>query len=501
MIRSFITCLAVLGFAATASAAPKVALPAIEGDITGDLRDDVAAALDGDQLTVLGEKEVNRVYDRLQLENLSELSEKQAKKLSTDLEADAVVTAVLAKKGKAKTLKFRLFVKGKKQKGFTVQFKNAKSNKFKTALRNKLVDRLSGEEPVVAKKSVDEEDEPVAKKRKAAKSSEDEEDPNPKKKKEVASKDSTDTEKAEPSEDEDDQPKKKKKKKSASRDDEDIEETAIEKRMEPAHTANRAAARADVGASFGNRSLVFTKRSNFPEGPKPFRSSPVPGVRFNGELYPFAFVNPDSILSGFGVAGMYDKTLILNLGTTAEPNVKVPVDQTAWSVGGRFRFAFGKRATSPTVTAGVDIGRRRWKADRTKLMDRTSLNGLGSLDLPDTNYAFTAPGLSFRIPIGAMIALVGNGEAMFVSKAGPIQKAESYGKAKIFGFSTGGGLELIIAKRFVVHAGFEFTQFGYTFVGTGGMLANSRDMDPMSKDIGGATDRSIGGVATLGFVY
>lgn len=497
MIRSLICFLAVVTFSGTASAAPKIALPPIEGDLTGDLRDDVVAAIDGDQLVVLGQKEVNRVYDRLNLENLAELSEKQAKKLSKDLEADAVVTAVLAKKGKKKTLKFRLFVNGKKQKGFTVEFKTAKSNKFKTALRTKMVDRISGEEPpAVATKEA----EPP--KKKIVKAEEDEEDPNPKAKKKVASKEAS-AEEGEGASDED-LPKKKKKKKSAAAEDgedEELGETAIEKRMAPQHTANRSAARADAGVSFANRSLKFTQRANFPEGPRPFKSKAVPGARFAGELYPFAFYNPDSILAGVGIAGSYDKTLKLNLQTSAEPGVKVPVDQTAFSVGGRLRFAFGKKPTSPTVTAGLDYGRRRWKADRSGLMDRMSLGGMGSLDLPDTNYAFLAPNLGFRIPIGGMIAFVASGEAMFISKAGPIQKAESYGKAKIFGFSGDGGLEVIIVDRFAVRALFEFTQVGFDFQGTGGVLANSRDNDPTTPDVGGATDRSIGGVVTLAVLY
>jgi hypothetical protein len=227
----------------------------------------------------------------------------------------------------------------------------------------------------------------------------------------------------------------------------------------------------------------------------------VPGARFAGELFPFAFYNPDSILAGVGIAGSYDKTLKLNLATSAEPGVKVPVDQSAFSVGGRLRFAFGKKPTSPTITAGLDYGRRRWKADRSGLMDRTSLGGMGSLDLPDTNYAFLAPGFGFRIPIGGMLAFVAYGEAMFVSKAGPIQKAESYGKAKIFGFGGEGGLEVIVLDRFALRAMFEMTQIGFDFQGTGGVLANSRDNDPTTPDVGGATDRSLGGVITLAVLY
>jgi hypothetical protein len=271
--------------------------------------------------------------------------------------------------------------------------------------------------------------------------------------------------------------------------------------MEPKHTANRDAARVELGMSFGNRSLVFTQRANFPEGPKPFRSSPVPGARFEAEIFPFAFVNPNNILSGVGGAVEYDKTLLLNLGTTAEPGKKIKVDQSAYSFGGRFRFAFGKKATSPTITIGIDYGRRRWKADRTGLMDTTSNGGLGSLDLPDTNYAYTAPGLGFRIPFAKFIAFTAYGKGLFVSKAGPIQKADSYGKAKIIGLDTTAGFDIILFDRFALRLAAEFTQFGYTFLGTGGALTNSRDGNPTSKDIGGATDRTIGGVATLGVVY
>ncbi|HLL22868.1 MAG TPA: hypothetical protein VK427_12090 [Kofleriaceae bacterium] len=444
------------------------------------MRADVIAALDGDELTVLGEKAVDRSYDRLELDSVADLTEKQAKKLGKELEADAVVTAVLGKKAGKKTLKFRLYVKGKKQKGFTVQFKSAKSKKFRTALYDKVVERLGArEDAVVAAKPVDEAEAP--KKKRAAADDENADDDQDK--------------------DEDDAEAAPKKKKVAKRDEDEVAETAIEARLEPTHSANRAAARIEAGLSFGNRSLVFTKRAGFPEGPKAFRSSPVPGARVEGELYPYAFVNPDSFLAGLGVAGEYDKTLVLNLATTAEPGVEVPVNQSSFSVGGRFRYAFGTRVTSPSITLGVDYGRRRWKADRSKLMDRTSLGGLGSLDLPDTNYAYTAPGLGFRVPLGQMFALVGYGEALLVSKAGPIQKAESYGRAKIFGASGELGFDVVIAQRFLLRASFEYTQIGFTFEGKGGMLTNSRDNDPTTKDIGGATDRSIGGLATLGVVY
>ncbi|MBA3394042.1 MAG: hypothetical protein H0T89_15450 [Deltaproteobacteria bacterium] len=504
MIRATITILAVLCAAAgTAAAAPKVALTAIDGDLTGNMRDAVAEALDGDDLTVLGEKETNRAVDKLG--DVSELSEKQAKKLSTDLSADALVMATLDKKGKAKILRFKLFVKGKKQRGFRVQFKSEKSAKFKQALREKIIDKIDEASGPAA-------DEAPKKKGKLAKTApigEDDEDPNPKPKGKKSKAKDADAEgegdgeaegeaTAEAGEsDDEDTPRKGKKKTTAARGDDDDEETAIEKRMQPKHAANRVAIRLDTGVSVSGRSLQFTQRANFPEGPKKFKSSPVPGGRFELEVFPLAFGNPQSFISGLGAAVEYDKTLVLNLGTSAEADrgKKIPVNQTHFSVGGRFRLAFGKKATSPTMTLGVDYGNRRWKADRSGLTDPKSL------DLPDTNYKFLAPGLGFRIPLGSVLAFVMYGEAMFISSAGPIQKADSYGKAKVFGAAGEAGFDVVLGNRFAMRFIGELTQIGYTFVGAGGAEANNRDGDPASRDVGGAADRSYGGTATLAVLY
>ncbi len=500
MIRATITILAVLCAAAgTAAAAPKVALTAIDGDLTGNMRDAVAEALDGDDLTVLGEKETNRAVDKLG--DVSELSEKQAKKLSTDLSADAVVMATLDKKGKAKILRFKLFVKGKKQRGFRVQFKSEKSAKFKQALREKMIDKIGeGSEPA--------EDEAPKKKGKLAKTApvgEDDEDPNPKPKGKKAK--AADAEAEAEAEgdgeadaeaagtDEEAAPRRGKKTTAARGDDDD--ETAIEKRMQPKHAANRFAIRLDTGVSISGRSLQFTQRANFPEGPKKFKSSPVPGGRFELEVFPLAFGTPQSFIAGLGAAVEYDKTLVLNLGTSAEADrgKKIPVNQTHFSVGGRFRLGLGKKATSPTVTLGVDYGNRRWKADRSGLTDPKSL------DLPDTNYTFLAPGLGFRIPLGSVLAFVMYGEAMFISNAGPIQKADSYGKAKVFGAAGEAGFDVVLGNRFAMRFIGELTQIGYTFIGAGGQEANNRDGDPASRDVGGARDRSYGGTATLAVLY
>src|ERR1051325_8853274 len=139
--------LALLSFAAfvlssqAASAKPKVALRRIEGDASGDVRDAVVEALDGGkELSLISGREVNRAVDKLG--DLADLTEKDFKKLATELEADAIVLGKLDKVGSAKTLKFRLYVHKKMAKGFTVSFKDAKSEKFRSLLHDKMLDKI-----------------------------------------------------------------------------------------------------------------------------------------------------------------------------------------------------------------------------------------------------------------------------------------------------------------------------------------------------------------------
>ena len=555
MVTSLVTALSFAVLAADVAAAPKVALTAIENDPGGDVRDAVAAALDGKDLSVIGEKEVNRAVDRLG--DVAELTEKDAKKLARQLDADAVVLGSLARSGGSKTLKFKLFVNGKKTKGFSVQFSNARSPKFKQALREKMVQKIgkASDDDEVAEKpkakgkakgkkvaqAEDDDEDPIGggkaakndkkakkadkadkkkdAKKKVAQADDDddgEDDDEPKRKKAKKDKDKkadqkidkkADKKKVAQADDEDgdgegegesdddsegDEPPARKGKRTAAVDDDELGEPALVARLEPKHSANRAAVRLDVGPSVVSRSLVFVQRPGFVQGPKPFRPAPVPGARFEVDMFPLAFVNPKGFVGGLGFHAAYDKTLVMNVGSMAAG--RTTVDQHRYAVGGRFRLAFGKTATSPTMTLGGDYGRRVFRANRQALMDPEAL------DLPDIDYKILSPGLVFRFPIGRAIAFVLGGEGLLVTDAGPIQKAESYGRAKVYGVDAHGGLDVMLGNRFALRFKGEFTQIGYTFTG-GGALSRNRDGNDGTQDVFGLADRSFGGAATLAVLY
>jgi hypothetical protein len=121
-------------------------------------------------------------------------------------------------------------------------------------------------------------------------------------------------------------------------------------------------------------------------------------------------------------------------------------------------------------------------------------------DTPETDYTIIDPGLSFRLPVTRMIAFTLGGRGLLVTSAGPIQKPESYGRARVYGVDGLAAVDVVIGSRFALRFAGEFHQIGFTFLG-GGQLSNGLDGNLMTKEVGGLADRSIGGAATLAVMY
>jgi hypothetical protein len=538
-----------------ASAKPKVALTQIDGDASGDLHDAVAEALEGKELSLISSREVNRAVGKLG--DLADLTEKDFKKLANDLEADAIVLGKLDKVGGSKTLKFKLYVHKKMAKGFTVSFKDAKSEKFRTLLHDKMLDKIGAasedaddDKPARKKKAGDDDEDPLATKKdskakkakkakgddeeetrpKKAKAGGDEEDTKPKKAKAGGDDEDARPKKSKAGDDEDAKPKKarankdddgkpagdddakpakraadddedaprKTRKKVAASDDDDVE--GISTTVEPTgRSANRAAIRLDVGVSVLQRTFKFnaTPAQTNPNGPA---LSPVPGVRFEAEAYPLALSSPRSAAAGIGLGVDYDKTVALNItGKANGVTVTAPVKQSNYSIDLLYRFAFGRTETSPTLTLGVGYGKRLFSP---QIPGGTAPEIVLAIrrDTPTTEYAMIDPGLMFRLPVTRMVALSFGGRGMLITNAGPIQTGASYGRAKVYGAQAVAAFDVMLGSRFAVRLAGEFTQVGFAFQGVG-QLSNGLDGDMTTQDVGGLADRSIGGSATLAVIY
>src|SRR3954470_11638344 len=108
----------ILSSPGAALAKPKVALTEIEGDTNGEIRAAVIAALDSKDLALVNTKDVNRAATKLG--SVADFTEKDFGKLAGALEADAIVLGKLDKSGDAFSLKFRLYIHDKMEKGFTI---------------------------------------------------------------------------------------------------------------------------------------------------------------------------------------------------------------------------------------------------------------------------------------------------------------------------------------------------------------------------------------------
>lgn len=474
MKRRLVIAIALALASGTAMAKPKVAIVPLEGDPGGDAQEAVTDAL-GDDAEVTGPKSVTRALDKLGLD--TEMSDKDLKKLSGELEVDAIVRGSVTSKDGKQIIHFKLFVKGKKVKGFTVEFGSLKSSKFKEALHDKLVEKLGGEK----KKEQVADDEPKKK---------DEDEDAAKKKKDKDGDDETERSKKHADDDED-KPKHKRVGKGGE-DDEEIEEVSTVSKQ-PGHNAAHDAIRVDMGVSVLQRTLTFNSRS-FEQAPKGYKNGAVPGGRIEAELYPLAFSNPTSAAAGLGIGGEFDQTFALNLQSTAQPGTKFPATERHYSVGVRYRLAFGSKATSPSLTLGVGIARHTFTVNRQALQ-------MGNvIDLPDVDYKGYDPGIMFRIPLGGSVALLFGGRALLVTGTGPIQTPAQYGQAKVTAGSGMVGLDFVFGNRYALRIAGEASQMGFAFTG-GAEMTNNRDGDPATKDVGGAADRYIGGAATFGVLY
>ena len=538
---ALICCAAGLLVTQAVSAKPKIALTQIEGDATGDVHDAVAEALEGKELLLIASRDVNRAVDKLG--DLSDLTEKDFKKLATELDADAIIAGKLDKVGGAKTLKFRLYVRKKMAKGFTVSFKDAKSDKFRTMLHDKMLDKIGvggggGDDeddakPAKKKKGADDEDDPLAKKDKKSKKAKadkadkaeaDDEDARPAKKTRAAKADDADDDarpakkaKAEAADDakggddgksqaaaadDDGAPRKAKKRVAAAEDDPEIEARAAPV-AEPARGANRAAIRLDLGGSVVQRSFKFNSTQTNQQ-PKNTSLSPVPGARLDGEVYPLALNGTQGALAGLGLGFFYDRTIGLNIKTTDTPaggtamTSTVPVKQSRYSIGVRYRLAFGKTETSPTLTLGVGYGKQLFSTD----LSATGMDPAARLTVkrntPETEYTMFDPGLTFRLPLTRMFAFALGGRAMVITNAGPIQHTNSYGRARVYGAEGVAALDVVLGPHVGLRFAGEFSQVGFTFLGDGTLA----DADGNGQqDVGGMADRAIGGAALLTVLY
>jgi hypothetical protein len=450
---------------ASAFAKPRGAVTPVDGD-SGDKMGEAVRDLLGDKLAVVAPEDVDRAMSKLRVSG--ELEEDEILRLRQRLDAAVVVQGKLGRAGKKKTVKLTVWVRGKQPSVFNVQYKSVGSEKFREVVREALLKRIGSIDDLA-------EGEEKPKKKKVASADDDDDDgdddgdrPKKKKKKKVASADD---------DDDDDDAKPKARKRKRGRDDDDGDGEGV--REQPARPL--PAARVDAGLSFAARYLTYTVASDSTTRP-PKVLTPAPAGRFEGELYPLALSNRESPLAGLGIFGEYNKTVGLSIDVPNTMGKSAPINQAHYAIGARYRLALGKSA----ISGGVAYARRHYIADRSSLAQPTQL------DTPDVDYAAISPVIGGRTQVAPRVALFAELDAMLVLSAGAIAKADNYGSGDVFGIGGNGGVDIALGKQLGLRFAAEYNQVNLTFKGTGAMAA---------RKVSAATDRDIGGSATLAAMF
>ncbi|MEO7735941.1 MAG: hypothetical protein ABIY55_33605 [Kofleriaceae bacterium] len=467
---------------------PKVALTEIEGDTNGEIRAAVIASLDSKELALVNSKDVSRASTKIG--PVADFTEKDFGKLAAALEADAIVLAKLDKSGETISLKFRLYIHNKMEKGFTISFKDPKSPKFRAALHDKMVEKITAagtgdgepDEDPTGKKPEDGAAVAVGKKPEDAKPAEPIKRVEPSKPTAATPPDKGDKGAHKPD------------KRVAVVEPAESVGTRAEVATERPHSANLIPLRVDLGLAFDQRSFSFT--TTMAGNPGDTALSPAPAIVIGGEVYPFALSShPKPALAKLGLALSYGRTLALDAPAGAG---KAPVTESAFAIGLRYRLVIGQRSElSPTLTLGLGYALRQFSPDESGVTDAASKTTLEQRT-PASNVSMIAPGVTFRYPVNRRFAVLATARGMVVAGAGTIQEPTSYGSATAYGLDGMLGLDVLLGKRFVARLAGELTQVHYSF--NGGALTNL-DGDATTKEVSALTDRSLGGSLSLGVLY
>ena len=491
--------LAYIGLPIQADARPrrKIALAPIQGDRKNQLAQAIIAALGTKDFAVVGPRVVGRERAKLGLPD--ELGPDDARALATALGAAATIEGSVASAGGKRRLHLDVHPRGKPSSGFTIEFRTAASDGFRRGVHDEILKKLDAaadplptDPPVLARTTPSPADPPVL-----ARTTPPPADapvlaratPPPADRPLVAN-DAAQRARADRplAADAAQLPPDRPRLAGAPQTADDNPAAAVQR---PATRDPDAATvplvRVDAGASFAQRQLSYETRTGFAQRPPRVLTTAGAG-RVDGEFYPFALADTGPALARLGVAAAYDMTFGLTVQIPDQP-VRVPIRQCHYAIGARYRLV----GDAASLTFGIDYARREAIADRSGLTTIV-------LDTPDVDYAAITPSAAVQVPLTSSIAAFGGVAGMVLLDTGAIQAPDNYGTGTVYGLEASAGIGVTFARRIALRVAFEFSLIHLAFE-TGGALATNRDNDPTTRDVNGAADRSIGGVATLGLAY
>jgi hypothetical protein len=307
--------------------------------------------------------------------------------------------------------------------------------------------------------------------------------------------------------DDDDKPRKKAKrddddarparKRTAARDEDDaeLEARAVREPLDQAAALSpgERAVDIDIGLEAQSRVLKFQIRTGLMQIPNNYASNPNPGMQFDATIYPLAIGHTsDSQLKNIGINVFGERAFHVTSKVNNVDNPKTYHSfDSRFGFGAVYRYALGRSPTAPVFLGSLVYSGQQFSI--------TSDSGRNTSGVPNVRYKMVEPGVGVRYPFTAKIIGLVDGKVMAMLDTGQIQGTKQYGTSKIVGFEGMVGVDYLWKPNLFIRAAFHAETIGFTFQGNGAM--GERDNDPTTKDVLGARDTYLGGMATVGYAY
>lgn len=250
----------------------------------------------------------------------------------------------------------------------------------------------------------------------------------------------------------------------------------------------------NAGASFIGRNLTFNSSAPADQRPQGYKGKTVPGVTATGELYPMGFAGAKGVLANVGVGFVADRVIKLNSSVSdgMDGTALLPTKQSRYGANLRYRHNFGSGPKGVSVWGAVGYNRLTFSIDKSGAPENVTV------DVPNMAYSYVDPGLGVRVPVAGSLSALAEGKFMAILSTGEVQNPEQYGAATVTGFDADLALEYALTDHFLVRAGGRLMAIGYKFKGNGEL--SDRDGNG-EADVGGASDRYLGGYLTGGYAF
>jgi hypothetical protein len=250
-----------------------------------------------------------------------------------------------------------------------------------------------------------------------------------------------------------------------------------------------------AGASFIGRTLSFKHAGEAEDAPQGYKGSPVPGFLLTGAVYPMAFGGKRGATANIGIGFVAERAIGLKsaIDDGAGGMQQLATRQSRYGANLRYRYNFGDGPEGLSLEASVGFNKLAF------VIDKGAAPMNVTVDVPNVSYTYIDPGLGARIPIFGKLSGLLEAKFLAVLDTGEIQKPAQYGAATVTGFDIDGGLEYRIGQHFLARGGVRYLMMGYKFkTGTGTLTDRNNDG---ADDVGGASDRYLGGYVTAGYIF